>query len=123
LSRKSDQEPSGFRAAIEGPLDLAGTDPFLAAADQLDCLEPQMRREMAILENRAYPHGESLAVGIALTKAGAAALAGQASDALVIAVSTVRECRPLGHRCASTHFRNEEAALEYEIPSYWDRQV
>jgi hypothetical protein len=83
------QEPSGFHAAIEGPLNLAGADALLAGGDELDRLKPQMQREMAVLEDAADPHGEGLAAGVALSQAGTAALAGQAADALFIAIAAM----------------------------------
>ena len=48
-----------------------------------------MQREVAILENRADPHGEGLAAGVALPQAWAAALASQAADPLVIAIAAM----------------------------------
>jgi len=87
------QEPSGLHAAIEGPLDLPGADPLLAATDQLDGLEPQMQREVAVLENRADADGEGLAAGVALPQARTAALAGQAADGLAVAIAAMRANR------------------------------
>lgn len=52
------QEPSGLHAAIEGPLNLAGRDALLACGNELDGLEPQVQREMAVLEDAADPHGD-----------------------------------------------------------------
>ena len=77
------QEPSGFHAAIEGPLNLAGANALLAGADKLDGLKPQVQREVAVLEDRADPHGEGLTAGVALAQARTAGLAGQAADSLV----------------------------------------
>ena len=47
------QEPSGFHAAIEHPLDLPGRNAFLATAKQMDDLEPEVEGQVAILENRS----------------------------------------------------------------------
>jgi hypothetical protein len=87
------EEPCSFHAAIEGPLYLASADPFLAGGDELDRLKPQMQGEMAVLENTADPHGKSLAAGVALAEAGAAALAGQATNALLIPIAAMRADR------------------------------
>jgi hypothetical protein len=88
------EEPSGFHAAIEGPLDLASRNAFLAAADKLDCLQPQMQREMAVLENAADSHGEGLTAGIAFAESGAAALAVQSANPLAIHVPAMGANRP-----------------------------
>src|SRR5580700_5493178 len=60
------EEPSGFHAAIEGPLYLAGGNALFRPADELDGLQPQMQREMAIFEDRTDTESERLAAGIAL---------------------------------------------------------
>lgn len=70
------EEPSGFHAALEGPLNLAGADPLLAGVDELDRLQPQMQWEVAVLKDAADPHGEGLPAGVALAEARTAALAG-----------------------------------------------
>jgi hypothetical protein len=87
------EKPRGLHAAIEGPLNLAGRDTLLAAADKLDGLKPQVKREMAILEDRADPHGEGLAAGVALPQAGAAGLASQAANALLVTIAAMRANR------------------------------
>ena len=75
------EEPRGFHAAIEHPLNLPGRDAFLGAAKQVDDLQPQMQRKMAVLEDRAHPHREGLLAGVALVEARAGRLAVQAADA------------------------------------------
>ena len=90
------QEPSGLHAAIEHPLDLAGADALLAGAHQVDGLQPQMQREMAVLEDRADPHREGLAAGVALPQARTAGLARQAADPLFIAIAAMRANRAFG---------------------------
>src|SRR6202042_3665390 len=93
LADAVDEEPSGFHAAIEGPLDLAGADALLAAADELDRLQPQVQREMAVLEDAADPHGEGLAAGVALPQARAGGLAVQAANPLPVAIAAMRANR------------------------------
>ena len=89
------EEPSGFHAAIERPLYLAGADPLLAADDQLNGLKPQVKRKVAVLKDRTDPHGKGLAAGVALSQAGAAGFAGQAADALAIGVAAMRAYRAI----------------------------
>jgi hypothetical protein len=89
------EEPSGFHAAIERPLYLAGRDAFLRATNELDGLQPQVQREVAILEDRADANREGLTAGVALAKARTAGLAGQAADPLAIAVSAMRANRAI----------------------------
>ena len=67
--------PSGFHAAAERPLKLAGRDAFLDCAKQMDRLKPQPQGQMAVLENRADANRERLAAGVALAQAGAGRLA------------------------------------------------
>lgn len=64
------EKPSGLHAAIEHPLNLPGRDTFLRAAKQVDDLQPQTQRQVAVLEDRADPHREGL-FAAALVEAGA----------------------------------------------------
>jgi len=93
LADAMSEEPSGLHAAIKRPLNLPGADALLAGDDQLNGLQPRVQREMAVLENRADPHGKGLAAGVALAEAGTAALAGQAANGLLINVSAMRANR------------------------------
>jgi hypothetical protein len=74
--------PSGFHAAIEHPLNLAGADTFLAGAHQVNNLQPQVQRQMAIFKNGPLPNSEGLTAGIALAKPNPAAFARQPPSAL-----------------------------------------
>jgi len=74
--------PSGFHAAAQGPLKLAGGMAFLARAKQVDRLKPEPQAKVAILENGADPHGELLAAGVALAEARTGRLTSQAPDFL-----------------------------------------
>ena len=52
---------------------------------------------MAVLEDRADPHGKGLAASVALPQAGAAGFASQATDGLLIDVASmgaIRAFRP-----------------------------
>jgi len=82
--------PSGLHAAAKGSLKLTGGNAFLAAAKQVDGLKPEPQRKVAILENRAYAHGEGLAAGVTLAQADAGSLALKASNLGAIGVLTVR---------------------------------
>src|SRR5262245_59671387 len=90
------QEPCGLHAAVEGALNLPSADSFLTRGDELDSLQPEMQREMTVLENAADPHGEGLTARVTLSQAGTASLAGQAADSFVVAVAAVRARRPAG---------------------------
>ena len=72
--------PCGFHATTQGPLKLAGRMTFLAGAKQVDRLQPQAKRQVAILENGADPDRKRLAAGVALAKARAARFAGQTTN-------------------------------------------
>lgn len=69
------QEPSGFHAAIEHPLNLAGRNAFLAGAHEVDDLKPQVQGKVAGLENGPHAHGKGLAAAIALVEAGTSGFA------------------------------------------------
>jgi hypothetical protein len=75
-------EPRGLHAAIEHALNLAGGDALLPAAHKVDNLKPQVQRQVAVLENGSYPHGERFLAGIALAQPGPGGLAAQAADAV-----------------------------------------
>jgi len=80
--RKADtvaKVPRGFHAAIEHPLDLTGGDAFLAGAYEVDNLQPQVQRQVAILKDGADPHRELALAGVALVQAGAGRLAIQSA--------------------------------------------
>jgi hypothetical protein len=75
------KEPSGLHAAIKHALDLPGRDAFLAGAKQMDDLQPQMQRQVAILKNRPHADCEGLLAGVALVQARTRRLAVQAANA------------------------------------------
>jgi hypothetical protein len=83
------QEPSGFHAALEHPLDLTGRKTLLASAHKVDDLQPEVQRQMAVLENRTHANGESAPARVALAESDTAALALQPPNALFVAVSTM----------------------------------
>jgi hypothetical protein len=89
------EEPSGFHAAFEHPLNLPGADPLLAGAHQVDDLQPQMQRQMAVLEDGPHPYGEGLLAGVALAQAHPGGLALKAADPILIRVPAVRADRTL----------------------------
>jgi hypothetical protein len=74
------EEPCGFHAAIEHPLNLPSGDAFLAGAHQVDDLQPEMQRQVGGLEDSSYSHREGLLAGVALAETGARGLAVQAAD-------------------------------------------
>jgi len=87
-------EPSGFHAAIEHALDLPGRDALLAATKQVNDLEPQVERQVAILENRPDPYREVLLTGVALVEADPRRLAVQPANPGSLA--TMRANRAVG---------------------------
>jgi hypothetical protein len=91
--------PGGFHAAAKHPLKLAGRNAFLRGAQQMDGLQPQPQRQMAVLENGADPHGEGLPAGVALAQARAGSLASKAAD-LVAGRLTMRANRAIRPKLA-----------------------
>ena len=75
------KEPSGFHAAIEHPLNLPGRNAFVGAAKQVDDLQPQMQRKVAVLKQRAHAHREGLLAGVALVQPWTGRLAVQTANA------------------------------------------
>src|SRR4051812_20175613 len=88
--------PSGFHAAAERSLKLAGRNAFLGRAKQMDRLKPEPQRQMAILENRANPNREWLAAGIALAETGARGFALKPPDLAGIGIAAMRASQAIG---------------------------
>ena len=84
------EKPCRFHRAIKGALKLARADALLAARNEADRLQPEMQREMRVLENRAVPHREGLAALVALTEAGAT---GRESADLLLGSAAMRANR------------------------------
>jgi hypothetical protein len=64
------QVPRGFHATAEHALELARGDAFLRRAKQMDGLQPQPQRQVAILKNRALAHRKGRATAcVAFAKA------------------------------------------------------
>src|SRR6202035_2816011 len=60
LANAMRKKKGGLHAAFECPLNLSRADAFLAGNEKMDRLEPQVQREMAVLEDAADPHREGL---------------------------------------------------------------
>jgi hypothetical protein len=73
------EKPCGRQAPAEGAVKLARCNALLAAAHQVNGLEPDMQRDMAGLEHSAHAHGEGLLAGVAFPQAGPRRLALQAT--------------------------------------------
>jgi hypothetical protein len=69
LTNTVSKVPSGFEAAAKRPLQLARRKAFLAGTKQVDCLQPKVKRQVAILENGADPDRELVPAAIAFPKA------------------------------------------------------
>jgi hypothetical protein len=89
------QEPSGFEAAANNAMNLPGADALLAAANQIDDLQPYPKRHMAALKNTAHAHGKRLAASIALIQARAGSFAVHFADTFrALAMKAYRTMRP-----------------------------
>jgi hypothetical protein len=75
-------EPSGFKRDAQGAGKLVAADALFAGAKQKHRLEPQIHRDVAILENGANLHGELLAALVALPKPNAGRFAAHLADAV-----------------------------------------
>ncbi len=88
-------EPSGFQGDAQGAVKLVAADAFLAAANQVNGLQPQLHFNMARLKDSAHLHGKRLAAGIALVKANASGITAHFAHALIaLAVKAYRAMRP-----------------------------
>lgn len=81
LANAMGQEPRRLHGAFQHPLNLAGADPLLARAHQVDDLQPQMQRQMRGLEDSPLADRELPFAGVALVKADPRRLAAQAANA------------------------------------------
>ena len=89
------KEPSGLHGALKHPLDLTGADALLGGAEEVDDLQPQVKRQVAGLEDGPHTHGERLFASVALAQAGAGGLAIEAADAFSFsAMRANRTVRP-----------------------------
>jgi hypothetical protein len=88
--------PRGFHAATQRPLKLARGVAFLRGAKQVDGLQPQAERQVAILENRTNAHRKLLTAGVALAQARTGALAVQPANLVArgLAMRAHRSVRP-----------------------------
>jgi len=74
------KEPCGFKAALEGALELAGTDPLLRGTEQINRLKPYPHRHMARLEYGADLDRKGLAADVALAKTNPVGFSTQSAD-------------------------------------------
>jgi hypothetical protein len=89
------EEPSGLHATAEGPVKLASADALLAAAHQMDGLQPEPERHMGRFKYGPHANGERLAAGIAFVEAGTGGLALQlAYPSGALTVEADRAIRP-----------------------------
>ncbi len=77
-------EPCRLILYVHGPHHLVAAEPLLAAANQIDALQPLMHRNVAVLEYGSDRGGKLLAAGIALQRAGFRALTVQPTNAVGI---------------------------------------
>jgi hypothetical protein len=113
------QEPCGFHAAIEGPLNLASADAFLARANELNGLKPQMQRKVAILKNATYADSERLPTGVAFPQSRTAAFAIQATDPSMIGIATMRANWPVWPQISLDIGESGIFVVEMRGGKYW----
>ena len=88
-------EPRGFESDAQGPVKLVAADALLGRAKQVHRLQPQVHRDVAILENGPDLHGELLAALVAFVEADPGRLAGHLPDAVKpAAMGTYRALGP-----------------------------
>ena len=119
------KEPSSFHAAIQHSLNLTGADAFLAGAHQMDDLQPQVKRQMAGLENGAHTNGEGFFAGVALAKPRSGSFAVETAYAVARAAKganrTIRpkarfdvlESTGFGHELGSGKNRGGHGGISY----------
>src|SRR5580693_2082186 len=73
-------EPCGFERHAQGPRELIAGDTLFAGAKQVHRLEPQVHRDVAILEHSPDLHGELFAALVALVEANAGCLPRHLAD-------------------------------------------
>jgi hypothetical protein len=89
------EEPCGFHAPTDGPLDLPGGEPLLGRVQEIDHLQPDMQGDVGRPEDGPHPNGKLLPAGIALPQTRPHALALQpAGLADGLAVVANRPARP-----------------------------
>jgi hypothetical protein len=84
------EKPSGFHAAFEHPLNLAGRDAFLAGAHQVNNLKPKMQRQVRAFKDGSLSNGELALALVAIVKAKARGLAFHLANALRVSIAAVR---------------------------------
>jgi len=110
------EEPCGFHAASEHPLNLAGADAFLAGAHQVDDLQPQVQRQMAGLENGPHAHSEGLLAAVALAEAGSSGFPVQTAD--TITAAAMRADRAVGPETRFDVGESSGFVLELGVEKY-----
>lgn len=88
-------EPSGLESDAQSPRKLIARNALFARAEQIHRLEPQVHRDVAILEHRADLHGELFAALVALVEANAGRFTVHLADTLnATAMRANRAVRP-----------------------------
>src|SRR5437868_1674378 len=82
LANAMADEPAGFEIDPEDAAELICGEAFLAAANQMHRLKPNVQRHMALFEDGADLHGKRFAAGIALVGAEPSAFAFQRAGAV-----------------------------------------
>src|SRR5258706_10875651 len=75
-------EPCSLEGDAKSAVELVRADALLAAGDQIERLQPEMQRHVALLEDGADSDAELAPAGIALVEAKAGRLALELGDAV-----------------------------------------
>ena len=89
------EEPSGFHAAREKALNLAGRNALLARTHKVDDLQPKVQRQVRTLEDGSLPNGELPLAFVATVKAKAARFTLHLMNALRVSVAAMRASRDM----------------------------
>lgn len=101
-------EPCGLESYSQGSVELIRADSPLRRAHQVDCREPDVKGDVAVLEDGPDPDSEPLSAYVALVEALAVTLAVELADAFDRAAMWAD--RTVGQRQDST----------YAASSLWD---
>ena len=95
LSNAMAEEPCGFHAARQHPLNLVGRNALFAGAHQMDNLQPKMQRKVRAFKDGSLTNGELALALVAFAKAKAGSLAMHELDTRGIGIPAMRANWPI----------------------------